>query len=291
MEYVMINGGDVGKFIAERRNAVGFTRERLAEHLNVSRQEVLKWERGVSLPDTGILLELSQALSVTVESVLLGAARPQREKSGVTSVPKASVSPINGSEDTVGYRVKIMHKPAFQIVGFTRIIPPHDESNLVGKFVSEVISTGKIDLLRSSSSNPPWILGLGSWDEECEPGGQRYTMGIEETDETDLRELDLRYKLHRQAFERCDWICFEVPQDRFDSGRFWVDNPYQMLSDLGYRFHRRVGVHFDAVPPRHDPEKNPGVEFWISVMRETDDCKVCRSRPLCAEIQPFSEQP
>jgi transcriptional regulator with XRE-family HTH domain len=50
MEYVMINGGDVGKFIAERRNAVGFTRERLAEHLNVSRQEVLKWERGVSLP-------------------------------------------------------------------------------------------------------------------------------------------------------------------------------------------------------------------------------------------------
>jgi hypothetical protein len=115
-------------------------------------------------------------------------------------------------------------------------------------------------------------------------------MCIEETEDTDMRQLDLRYKLHRQAFERSDWMCFDVPQDRFDSGQFWKDNPYQMLRALGYRFHVRVGVHLDAVPPDHDEETNPGVEFWISVKKETADCNVCRSRPQCAKVQPFAAE-
>jgi hypothetical protein len=210
----------------------------LAEYPNVIHQANSKLERGVSLPDTGIFLELSQLLSVTVESILMGGYERRRTDRDKFPISKASVSFIDGSEEAVGYRVKIMHKPAFQIVGFTRIIPPHDETKMIEHFVSEVIANGKIYLLR-------------------------------------------------QTFDRCDWMCFEVPQDRFDDGHFWKDNPYKMLKTLSYRFHIRVGVHFDAIPPDHDEMTNPGVEFWISVIKETADCEVCRSRPQCANIQPF----
>lgn len=72
------------------------------------------------------------------------------------------------------------------------------------------------------------------------------------------------------------------------NAQFWKDDPYRMLHALGYRFHIRVGVHFDAVPPDYDEQTNPGIEFWISVAKETEECDACPSRADCAEIQPFT---
>jgi hypothetical protein len=68
---------------------------------------------------------------------------------------------------------------------------------------------------------------------------------------------------------------------------FWKDDPYKMLRTLGYRFHFRVGVHFDASPPDHDEKDNPGMEFWISVAKQTEDCAACSAREECGNTQPF----
>ena len=67
-------------------------------------------------------------------------------------------------------------------------------------------------------------------------------------------------------------MCFETTQKEFDE-RFWRDNPYTMMKKLGYQFHRgregdySVGLHFDAYPPDYDPEENPLMEFWITVVK------------------------
>ena len=40
----------IGKYIAEKRKALGLTQKQLAEKLNMSDKSVSKWERGISSP-------------------------------------------------------------------------------------------------------------------------------------------------------------------------------------------------------------------------------------------------
>lgn len=62
----------IGKYIQAQRKAAGMTQKQLAQHLNVSFQAVSKWENGDAFPDTGLLLELADALQTTVDSILTG---------------------------------------------------------------------------------------------------------------------------------------------------------------------------------------------------------------------------
>ena len=48
------------------------SQEELAEILNVSRQAISKWERGISMPDTSIMLELCDILGISVNELLSG---------------------------------------------------------------------------------------------------------------------------------------------------------------------------------------------------------------------------
>ena len=53
------------------RKAKGLSQEELAIKLHVVRQTVSKWEKGLSVPDSGMLIRLAQALDTSV-AVLLG---------------------------------------------------------------------------------------------------------------------------------------------------------------------------------------------------------------------------
>ena len=55
------------------RKSKGLTQEELAVKLNVVRQTISKWEQGLSVPDSELLLALSEALETPV-STLLGEA-------------------------------------------------------------------------------------------------------------------------------------------------------------------------------------------------------------------------
>ncbi len=64
----------IGGYILHLRKAAGMTQKQLAEKLGVSFQAVSKWENGDALPDTGLLLELCNALNTTADKLLNGGA-------------------------------------------------------------------------------------------------------------------------------------------------------------------------------------------------------------------------
>lgn len=61
-----------GKFIAACRKKAGFTQMQLAEKLNITDKAISKWERGLSLPDSAIMLEVCNLLGITVNDLLSG---------------------------------------------------------------------------------------------------------------------------------------------------------------------------------------------------------------------------
>ena len=62
----------IGKYIAEKRKALGLTQKQLAEKLNMSDKSVSKWERGICLPDVSIYMELCSILRISINEFLTG---------------------------------------------------------------------------------------------------------------------------------------------------------------------------------------------------------------------------
>lgn len=52
------------------RKEKGFSQEQLAARLNVVRQTISKWEKGISVPDAELLMQLAEVLDVTVSDLL-----------------------------------------------------------------------------------------------------------------------------------------------------------------------------------------------------------------------------
>lgn len=61
-----------GSFIAQLRKEQGMTQRELAGKLAISDKAVSKWETGVSIPDTALLIPLGEVLGVTVTELLMG---------------------------------------------------------------------------------------------------------------------------------------------------------------------------------------------------------------------------
>ena len=62
----------IGKFIADCRKQVNLTQMQLAEKLGITDKAISKWERGISMPDTSIMLELCGILGISVNELLSG---------------------------------------------------------------------------------------------------------------------------------------------------------------------------------------------------------------------------
>lgn len=60
-----------GENLKAMRKAKGYTQEELAIKINVVRQTVSKWEKGLSVPDADVLSQIAEVLDTKV-SVLLG---------------------------------------------------------------------------------------------------------------------------------------------------------------------------------------------------------------------------
>lgn len=72
----------IGKFIAERRRERKLTQAQLGELLSITDRAVSKWERGLSLPDSSIMVKLCEILEITVNELLCGEKieMPENEK-------------------------------------------------------------------------------------------------------------------------------------------------------------------------------------------------------------------
>ena len=62
----------IGKFIADCRKRKNLTQMQLAEKLGITDKAVSKWEHGVAMPDTSIMLELCDILGISVNELLSG---------------------------------------------------------------------------------------------------------------------------------------------------------------------------------------------------------------------------
>ena len=62
----------IGKFIAECRKKVNLTQMQLAEKLGITDKAISKWERGIAMPDSSIMLELCDILNISVNDLLCG---------------------------------------------------------------------------------------------------------------------------------------------------------------------------------------------------------------------------
>ena len=60
----------IGSNIANYRKRSGLTQAGLAEKLNYSDKAVSKWERGESIPDVIILMQLAEQFGITVNDLL-----------------------------------------------------------------------------------------------------------------------------------------------------------------------------------------------------------------------------
>ena len=52
------------------RKSKGLSQEELAIKINVVRQTISKWEKGLSVPDSDILIRLAEAMDTTVSELL-----------------------------------------------------------------------------------------------------------------------------------------------------------------------------------------------------------------------------
>ena len=67
-----MNQMKIGKFIAECRKQKGLTQMQLAEKLGITDKAISKWERGIAMPDSSIMLQLCEILGISVNELLSG---------------------------------------------------------------------------------------------------------------------------------------------------------------------------------------------------------------------------
>ena len=84
----------LNKNIKALRKAKGLSQEELAIKLNVVRQTVSKWEKGLSVPDAGMVIQIAEVLATTV-NVLLGEEVPVSEEPDFTKTLAAKLEVLN----------------------------------------------------------------------------------------------------------------------------------------------------------------------------------------------------
>ena len=76
----------LGDNLKKLRQSRGLSQEEMAGKLNVVRQTVSKWEKGLSVPDSEMLMEIARQFEVPVSSLLGETAEPEGGASDMRSV-------------------------------------------------------------------------------------------------------------------------------------------------------------------------------------------------------------
>ena len=72
-----------GENLKAMRKAKGYTQEELAIKINVVRQTVSKWEKGLSVPDADVLSQIAEVLDTKVSVLLGGPITEETDKDAV----------------------------------------------------------------------------------------------------------------------------------------------------------------------------------------------------------------
>lgn len=87
----------IGKLIASLRRKNGLTQQELGDKVGVGFRAVSKWERGINLPDIGIINDLSKTLGISSDELLSGELKKEdkpKEKKKLSLSIKITISVI-----------------------------------------------------------------------------------------------------------------------------------------------------------------------------------------------------
>lgn len=105
-----------GAFLCELRKEKGFTQKDLAAKLFISDKAVSKWERGLSLPDTALLIPLSEVLEITITELLKGEHLSKDSQLNISDVEKLVTNTIDFSSKEI--EMKTSGKKKWKIIYF-----------------------------------------------------------------------------------------------------------------------------------------------------------------------------
>ncbi len=77
----------IGKFIKLLREERNLTQDKLAESIPISRQAISKWERGLAVPDSSVLLRLSEIFDVSINEILVGEKETKNNTDKINKLP------------------------------------------------------------------------------------------------------------------------------------------------------------------------------------------------------------
>ncbi|MBR6812280.1 MAG: helix-turn-helix domain-containing protein [Oscillospiraceae bacterium] len=103
------------------RKAKGYSQEELAIKLNVVRQTVSKWEKGLSVPDAGMLIHIAEALDTSV-NVLLNAEEPPESEQEVLKTLAAKLELLNEQFAKRNERSRKLWRTLFIAVGIIGLL-------------------------------------------------------------------------------------------------------------------------------------------------------------------------
>ncbi|MCR3954939.1 MAG: helix-turn-helix domain-containing protein [Gudongella sp.] len=161
-----------GERLQGLRKEKGFSQEKVAEELKVSRQSVSKWERGESFPEMDKVIVLSKILGVSTDFLLKGEDEKEDSKDydhhngTVTAFGKIS-DLINRKGYIAGYIVAgysalvLIFSRVFHFASKSMIMPPEG----FGVTFSELPAQLKIPLYIANGISIAAILGIigGFW--------------------------------------------------------------------------------------------------------------------------------
>lgn len=85
----------IGLFIKFLREKNHYSQVTLADKLHISRQAISKWERGITIPNPDILLELSTIFNVSINEILIGKEKSKINETELNNITTKMLNDIN----------------------------------------------------------------------------------------------------------------------------------------------------------------------------------------------------
>lgn len=106
------------------RKAKGLSQEELAIKLHIVRQTVSKWEKGLSVPDSGMLIRLAEALDTSVTELLgeTASSEPSSDESAELKAIAAKLELLNEQFAARCERQRKLWRAVFALLGAAALL-------------------------------------------------------------------------------------------------------------------------------------------------------------------------
>ena len=81
-----MDNNKIAMFLTNLREEKHLTQEQLGKEIFIGREGISKWERGVSIPSTEMLVKLSEFYNISVNEILCGERKNEKNKKKIDRI-------------------------------------------------------------------------------------------------------------------------------------------------------------------------------------------------------------